>query len=295
MKEHILLTEMCKVIVFAVPTMVSYFAICYSPRMTAKLVGTAVSDFLTNILYGIVISMFRNSYEIWFQIVILVLMLIMLFIKFHCGRIFILQLTETPTTRDFHDTVRNSLGRPPVVKIMRVPKDNQAREMSPIYFDYDSWQDLTPFPELKNSDCLKVTTATNCCFTRNAQKQIYQKITDLQRKYPNDSIEISTSSPDSTCYFLANSYNKKTNKLNILKSKPAVLVYYIGVLLGYRLWFEYMYFSSVQEVKVSMTKCIGVKEDNLRASKNETDKIAQENFTLYCRAADKQKNFSRIV
>lgn len=257
--------------------------------MTAKLVGTAVSDFLTNILYGIIISMRRNSYEVWFQIVIFILLLILLFIKFHCARVFILQLTETPVTRNFHEAICNSLGNPPVVKILRRPNNNlqQSREISPIYFDYDTWQDLTPFPEVKYSECLKVTTATNCCFTERAQQEMAKQINDVQKRNPDYTVEISTSSPNSSSYFVANTSGKKTNKLNWMRSTFSLIIYYIGVAIGYRLWFEYLYFSTVQEVKVSMSKCIGVGGDNLRARKNEIDRTAQNNFSLYLRAADK--------
>ena len=297
--EPSLLAHIGRIIIFSMPTVVTYFSICHSPTLSAKLVGTAVQDFITNIIIGIMWSFRVLNYDPWFKVVVLFIFLIILFIKIHTSHVFLLQLAETPVKKDFQDSIKKSLGAPPVVKFVEYktasainsPYNSQSnsRQMSPVVFEYDTWQDLTALPEVKYSEHLKVTTATNCYFTDNAKKEIAKQQEELRKKLkPHRNIATEVSCPGCTDYFVSNTSKGSEKILRLLASRPALLIYNLMILIGYRLWFEFLYFKSAKEVKVQLYKCIGVKGDNLRVKRGENDKVAQENFQLYLNAADKQ-------
>jgi hypothetical protein len=293
-----------KVFVFAIPTLVTYFVICYSPYMAAKLIGTTVTDFLTNLFYGIFfLQLTGTNFGTWFKLFIYVAFIVVLLIKFHTSHIFLLQLFEKPAKKDFHDEIRSKIGMPPQVKFVeyRTPScppspaasanqsQQQSRALSPIEFKYDSWVDLTPFPEPKYSDSLRVTTAPNCIFTDRAKEEVNSKLKELQKKArPHHVVTTSIASANSASYFEANTTGRKSNTLNILRSKPALAFYYFAVLAGYRLGFEYFYYATVRDMKVQLYKIIGVEGDNLRAKNGEDDTTAQNNFSMYLNAADKR-------
>ena len=271
--------------------------ICYSPYLAAKLVGTAFTDVLTNLLHGLLMSLFRHSYDRYFTIFLIIVYIIVLFIKFHTAHVFFIQLLDSPPKRRFSQAMRENIGNPPTIRFVDYrspsadnsaqPSREQSRAMSPVTFEYDSWQDLTPYPELKYSECLKVTTATNCVFTENAQKEIERRRQELQKNAkPHHYITTSIQPTSSFDYFESNTSGKTSSTLKLLASRPALVLYYILTILGYRLGFEYFYYSAVREFKVQLFKCVGVKGDNLRAKRNEIDRTAQNNFSMYLKAAD---------
>ena len=295
MSEDSILTIIGRIMVFAMPTIITYCGICYSPNLSGKLVGTAVQDFITNIIVGLLFSIRQLEYDNLFIAFIILLLLIMQFIKVHTSHVFLLQLAEKPVQKDFQDSIRKSLGAPPVVKFvsyktLSAPQSQQnSREMSPVEYQYGTWQDLTPLPEIKYSESLRVTTATNCCFTEKAKKEIAEKQKELLKKAgPHRGIITSIACNDCTDYFVSNTSGKKTDLLKMLSSKPSIVIYCISSLLGYRLWFEYLYYRASKEVKVHLYKCVGVSSDNLRAKRGEIDREAQNNFSMYIHATDKE-------
>ena len=299
MPDSDILTDICRIFIFAIPTFVIYFMICYSPYMSAKLIGTAFTDVLTNLLHGLSLSLLRHSYDKYFMVFILIFYIIILFIKFHTAHVFLLQLVDSPPKRNFKQAMQENIGNPPTIRFVeyKTPScppsssnsQQNSRMMSPVNFEYDTWQDLTPYPELKYAECLKVTTATNCVFTDNAQKEIEKRRRELQKNVkPHHYITTSIQSNNSTDYFESNTSGKQSKTLKILTSKPALGLYYVLVVFGYRLGFEYFYYSAVRDYKVQMYKCIGVKGDNLRAKSKQIDKTAQNNFSMYLKAADSQ-------
>ena len=105
---------------------------------------------------------------------------------------------------------------------------------------------------------------------------------------PHHYITTSIQSNNNSDYFESNTSGKSTKTLQLLKSKPALVFYYILVFFGYRLGFEYFYYSVVRDCKIQLYKCIGVKGDNLRARRGQVDRTAQDNFSMYMKAADSQ-------
>ena len=161
--------------------------------------------------------------------------------------------------------------------------------MSPVVLKYYTWLDLIPLPEIKYSENLRVTTATNVCFTESAKQKIFQEQEEIRKRLkPHRNITTTVTCPDCTDYFVANTSHGSQTLLRLLTSKPALYTYYAMVLAGYRLWFEFLYFKVAKEVKVNMYKCIGVEGDNLRAKRGEVDRLAQENFDVYIHAVDKE-------
>lgn len=293
-----------KVFIFSIPTLVTYFVICYSPYMAAKLIGTTVTDFLTNLFYGVFfLHITGTTFGGWFKAFIIIAFFVVLLIKFHTAHIFLLQLSDKPVKKDFHDSIRKSIGTPPKVKFVeyKTPScppspetsvnnsQQSSRALSPINFEYDSWADLTPFPEPRYCDSLRVTTAANCIFTDRAKKEINAKLQELQKKArPHHIVTTSIASLNSADYFEANTSGRSNNMLSILRSKPALAFYYFAVVAGYRLGFEYFYYATVRDMKVQTYKIIGVKGDNLRAKNGEADVTAQKNFSMYLHAADRK-------
>ena len=296
----VLLGNIGKVFMFSIPTLVTYFVICYSPYMASKLIGTAVTDFLTNLFYGIFfLQLTGTKFNGWFITFICIAFVIVLIIKFHTAHIFLLQLIDKPAKKDFHNSIRKSIGIPPKVKFVeyRTPScpsssncsEQASREMSPVDFDYDSWADLTPFPEPKYCDSLRVTTAANCIFTDRAKAEIKKQLKELQKKArPHHVVTTSIASSNSADYFEANTSGKTSDVLTILRSRPALAFYYFAVIAGYRLGFEHFYYAAVRDMKVQLYKIVGVKGDNLRAKNGEPDVTAQNNFSMYLHAADRK-------
>ena len=271
--------------------------------MSAKLVGTFVTDVLTNLMHGIFLSLFWHSYDRYFMFFISILYIFISFLKFQTARVFLLQIKDSPPKRNFKQALAENIGNPPTIRFIdykspSAPSSSPAsressRAMSPVLFEYDCWQDYTPIPELKNAECLKVTTTTNCLFTENARNEIEQKRMQLQKNAkPHHYITTSIQSNNSNDYFQCKLSGKNYKILRFLRSIHGRALYCLLALFGYRLSFEYFYYSGVKDYKVQINKYIGVKGDNLRARRGEQDTAAQEQFTMYLKAADPKGIFS---
>lgn len=285
-----LLKHIGQIALWAMPTAVTYFMICYSPSLTSKLIGTAVTDILTNICFGILISWKFVDYDSWFLAFVIILIIIIYIIKAHQANLFLLQLIDSPPKKDFRKTVKKYIGSPPLITIHaeRTPSASSSAEgsrlQSPIYFDYGSWQDVSPYPVISDSDNLRVTTAPNIFFTESAKAALDSKLIELQNNAkPHTKYRASVTCEDCADYFVSNTSGHTSRLVKVLRSKPMLALYYISFFIGYRLWFECLFFSETKDVKVQLYKCIGSDTDKLRVKCGEIDSGAQNCFQLYYR------------
>ena len=116
-----------------------------------------------------------------------------------------------------------------------------------------------------------------------------QELNELRKRLkPHRGITTSISCNECTDYFVANTSGKKSGLLDIWRSFPLLCTYFVCVIFGYRIWYEFVFYKISQETKVRLYKCIGVSGDNLRAKRGECDKDAQDNFSMYLKATDKK-------
>ncbi|EAY06482.1 hypothetical protein TVAG_257200 [Trichomonas vaginalis G3] len=283
-----LLKHIGQIVLWAMPTVVTYFMVCYSPTLTSKLIGTAVTDFLTNICYGILFSWKFIDYDSWFIGFILVLLVIIYIIKAHQANLFLIQLIDSPTKKDFRKTILQYVGNAPQITISAQYTQSanssaqNSRLPSPINFDYSTWQDVTPYPVICNSDNLRVTTTPNIYLTNSAKSALDSKISELQANAkPHTRYKASISCPDCVDYFTSDTSGHTSTLIVVLRSKFMIGLYYVSFFIGYRLWYECLFFSETKDMKVQLFKCIGTDSDNLRARCNEIDRSAQKCFQLY--------------
>lgn len=278
-------------IVPAIPTFFIYFATCYRPSISSQVIGTAVIDFCTNLCIGVFYSIFMKDIyaDSLFYCFIFCFYFILIFVKIHSSQLFLYQLTYKPDLKNFFKETRDTIGCPPNIEFRFTNTPSgcnspcSSREPSPINYQYGSWQNITPYPEIKYSENLRVTSTTSYLLTRSARQDLKKHEDMLNLKYApkHKCVKPVFTCNDGANYYISNTSNKNSPIFRFISCSTAKLLYIFLIFFGYNLPIEVYYYSKSPEIKIQHYKYIGTKEDNLRADYKEFDTVAQDSFSTY--------------
>jgi len=289
------LSDFVSIFYLCIPTIIMYIFVLYSPTLASKLISTVCTDFLLNILWSLIYSIYcGDDYDYLFKIFICIVFIIVFAIQSFKAFCFRRGLKRLPPQRDFFESIHSNIGSAPSIKFHHLPSESsqsscqQSRECSPSIDLCETWQDISPFPEITYCEHLRVKTKTSFCLTPKAQTALNAHEALLQNKYKPLHRKVVPRIQCNNVYddFVSNTLNKSTGTITFLKSSFARLLYVIAVVFGYRLPFEIAFYLSVKEANIRLIKYIGSKEDNFRANGQGSDVQAQNGFKQYISAVD---------